>query len=75
MSNFLLGVNYWDSVSGTDMWKNWDPESVAKDLDAMQEIGVEYMRVFPNWRDFQPVKMLYGGGATKKEMVFAETEE
>lgn len=75
MKDFMLGCNFWDSKSGTDMWKNWDAESVAKDLDAMQEIGVEYMRVFPNWRDFQPVKMLYGGGATKKELAFAETEE
>ncbi len=21
MSKFMLGCNYWDSVSGTDMWK------------------------------------------------------
>ena len=25
---FAIGVNYWDSKSGTDMWKNWDRETV-----------------------------------------------
>ena len=39
--NFLIGCNYWDSVSGTDMWKKWNPEEVEKDLDALEKIGVK----------------------------------
>ena len=53
---FYLGVNYWDSQSGTDMWRNFDPEVIRKDVSALAEYGVKVMRVFPNWRDFQPVE-------------------
>ena len=55
MSKFMLGCNYWDSKSGTDMWKNWDEDVVRDDLSALKAIGVKHLRVFPNWRDFQPV--------------------
>ncbi len=56
---FSIGVNYWDSATGTDMWRKWQPDVVKADLKAMQENGVKVMRVFPNWRDFQPVQKLY----------------
>lgn len=55
MKNFMLGCNFWDSKSGTDMWANFDEESLAADLDALTESGIRYLRCFPNWRDFQPV--------------------
>ena len=55
MQNFMIGCNFWDSKSGTDMWVNFDEDSLAKDLDALAESGVNCMRCFPNWRDFQPV--------------------
>lgn len=54
----MLGCNYWDSKSGTDMWKNWDYDSVDDDLAKLSEYGVQYLRVFPNWRDFQPIQSL-----------------
>lgn len=53
---FMLGVNYWDSRSGTDMWRNYDASVIREDVRALAEYGVKYMRVFPNWRDFQPVE-------------------
>lgn len=53
--NFMIGCNYWDSRSGTEMWVNWDAQTVRKDLEALSRYGVEYLRVFPNWRDFQPL--------------------
>ena len=56
---FLLGCNYWDSAHGTDMWKYYDEQVVREDIKALAENGIKYMRVFPNWRDFQPVKRLY----------------
>ncbi len=56
---YMLGCNYWDSEHGTDMWAKFDPEVLEKDMACMEEWGVEYLRVFPNWRDFQPVKTLY----------------
>ena len=60
MKDYYIGVNYWDSVSGTDMWARFDEAVVRGDLDALEKIGVDTLRIFPNWRDFQPVRALYG---------------
>ena len=56
--NFMLGCNYWDSKHGTDMWKYFDAKLIEADVKALSENGVKFMRVFPNWRDFQPVYKL-----------------
>ena len=55
----MIGCNYWASNAGTDMWRNWDENAVREDLRVLTANGVEYMRVFPNWRDFQPVIPVY----------------
>lgn len=52
---FMIGCNYWASNAGTEMWKNWDAAAVEKDLALLSSHGATYLRVFPNWRDFQPV--------------------
>ncbi len=67
MQKFYLGCNFWDSKSGTDMWINFDEDSLRADLDALESIGVKALRCFPNWRDFQPVIMLRGWRGNPKE--------
>ena len=57
---YMIGCNYWGSKWGTEMWANWDAESVENDLRTLAEYGVNTLRVFPNWRDFQPLHKLYG---------------
>lgn len=57
--DFMLGCNYWDGAHGTDMWRYFDESVVKADVKALAETGVRYMRVFPNWRDFQPVMKMY----------------
>lgn len=52
---FIIGCNYWASNAGTEMWKNWDYSVVENDIRILSENGVSYLRVFPNWRDFQPI--------------------
>ncbi len=74
MNEFLIGCNYWDSASGTDMWKNWDEDVIEKDLAALEKCGVKCLRVFPNWRDFQPVAKLYSCRNGFGEYVNAEDE-
>lgn len=54
-SEFMIGCNYWASNAGAEMWKNWDENVVEDDLRVLSENGIKYLRVFPNWRDFQPV--------------------
>lgn len=58
---FILGCNYWASNAGADMWRDYDESVVRADLAALSSHGVTHMRVFPNWRDFQPVMPLYRG--------------
>lgn len=56
---FILGCNYWASHAGAEMWTDWNAEVVEHDLKLLSQNGVRYLRVFPNWRDFQPVMPLY----------------
>ena len=56
---FILGCNYWASNAGADMWRNFDIDTIEKDLKTLSSHGVEYLRVFPNWRDFQPVMPVF----------------
>ncbi len=75
MKEFMIGCNYWDSASGTDMWKNWQPKVINDDLQALSECGVKYLRIFPIWRDFQPVKKLYWFKNNVGEYVIGDDEE
>ncbi|AEI40351.1 glycoside hydrolase 5 family protein [Paenibacillus mucilaginosus] len=60
-SPFFIGTNYWASHAGTAMWSDWRPEVVEQDLQRLSEAGLEVLRVFPLWPDFQPIDQLYGG--------------
>ncbi len=64
---YMVGCNYWGSKHGIDMWKYWDEDSVRRDLKELSKYGVKYLRVFPNWRDFQPVQTLFGQGGRERE--------
>lgn len=59
---FLLGCNYWASHAGTDMWRVWEESTVREDFKRLKENGITYVRMFINWKDFQPVEALYGSG-------------
>lgn len=57
---FILGCNYWASNAGIEMWQNFDAAAIDKDLSVLSEHGIKYIRIFPVWRDFQPVTLLIG---------------
>lgn len=65
--DFMLGTNYWASHAGADMWRDWDAEAVEADLRCLEQHGITHLRVFPNWRDFQPVEPLYGEKGSTRE--------
>ena len=67
MKTFLLGVNYWASHAGVDMWQDWREDVVERDLEILAQNGVNTMRVFPNWRDFQCVEPLFTNNHTLRE--------
>ncbi|MBL4576379.1 MAG: hypothetical protein JKY51_09850, partial [Opitutaceae bacterium] len=61
-----LGCNYWASHSGTNMWKNWQPEVIQKDFELLVENGISVIRIFPLWPDFQPpIPLLSGAGCIR----------
>lgn len=64
---FIIGCNYWASNAGVEMWRKWDEKIVRNDVKTLSENGIDYMRVFPNWRDFQPVHPFMKGGANTLE--------
>ena len=53
----FVGVNYWGSKSGVHMWRadEWDEVTIEKDVASLAAVGVEVMRVFPTWSEFQPL--------------------
>ena len=67
MNNFMLGCNYWASHAGIEMWMNWDRDQVEKDFKVLSENGIKHIRVFPLWRDFQPVMSVMAAGAKHRE--------
>ncbi|HEX2948074.1 MAG TPA: beta-mannanase [Armatimonadota bacterium] len=69
---FVVGCNYWASHAGTRMWADWRPEVVAQDLQRLSEAGLQVLRVFPLWPDFQPITQLYGGGGYLAEIRHGE---
>ncbi|HEY8488315.1 MAG TPA: beta-galactosidase trimerization domain-containing protein [Thermaerobacter sp.] len=51
---FLLGVNYWPSRQGVEMWRDWQPEAIAAELQALAATGCRVVRFFLRWSHFQP---------------------
>ena len=52
---FLLGFNYWASHAGLYTWRNYNESVVEKDLKVLSSYGVNAIRIFPLWPDFQPL--------------------
>ena len=61
MNNFAIGVNYWSSNAGAYTWRMFDEEIVKKDFDLLKENGIDTIRVFPVWSDFQPIEDAFVG--------------
>ncbi len=69
---FILGCNYWASHAGTTMWSDWQPDIVEKDLAALSGAGIQTLRVFPLWPDFQPLTLLKGYLGNEQEYRLGE---
>ena len=69
---FTVGCNYWASHAGTRMWADWNAAVVEDDLKQLADAGLETLRVFPLWPDFQPLVQTYGGGGNPHDLRFGE---
>ena len=67
-----LGFNYWESKHATDMWRRWDPETIERDFATMAAYGTEWVRCFPFWPDFQPIRFMRTPGNGIMEVRFAD---
>ena len=57
---FIIGANYWASHAGPAMWSDWRADIVEQDFRKLSENGIKMLRVFPNWKDFQPISLPSG---------------
>ena len=69
---FVVGCNYWASHAGTAMWTDWRAKVVEEDLRQLAGAGLQVLRVFPLWPDFQPIHLLRGGHGTPVEYRLGE---
>jgi endo-1,4-beta-mannosidase len=51
---FTLGVNYWPRRKAMYWWSNFDQGEVREDFALMRELGMDMVRIFLLWDDFQP---------------------
>ena len=54
MSGFELGVNYWPARSAMFMWERFDLGEIREDLAHIHALGLQVVRFFIMWDDFQP---------------------
>ena len=51
---FLLGVNYWPRRKAMYWWQNFDADEVREEFDIIASIGMNVVRLFLLWDDWQP---------------------
>jgi len=54
--DFVIGCNYFASNAGCNMWHDWDERAVDEDFAALKANGMDAVRIFPIWPDFQPLQ-------------------
>lgn len=50
---FILGVNYWPRRKAMYWWQDFDPAEVADEFDVIAELGLDVVRIFLLWDDWQ----------------------
>jgi endo-1,4-beta-mannosidase len=51
---FSLGINYWPRSSAMAMWRRFDPGEIREDFSRIAGLGLDTVRFFLRWDDFQP---------------------
>ncbi len=53
-TRFSLGVDYWPRSSAVAMWQRFDAGEVREDFARIAGLGLDTVRFFLRWDDFQP---------------------
>lgn len=51
---FSVGINYWPRRSWLAMWRRFDAGEIGEDFRRIAELGLDGVRFFLRWDDFQP---------------------
>lgn len=51
---FSLGVNYWPRRKAMFWWSDFDPGEVREEFALIRELGLDLVRIFLLWDDWQP---------------------
>lgn len=54
MDRFITGVNYWPRKKAMYWWSDFDPGEVADEFDIIAGLGMDVVRIFLLWDDWQP---------------------
>jgi endo-1,4-beta-mannosidase len=54
MTDFTLGVNYWPRKKAMYWWNDFDAGEVREEFAIIKSIGMNVVRIFLLWDDFQP---------------------
>jgi Endo-beta-mannanase len=54
-----VGVNYWPASCGVELWRQWPDAEIRRDLDLVRELGLNCVRFFLRWQDFEPDSGVY----------------
>ena len=54
-----IGVNYWPGSCGVEMWQRWPEAEMQHDLDVLGALGLNSIRFFLRWQDFEPEAETY----------------
>lgn len=49
-----VGANYWPASCGVEMWGCWPESEIQHDLDVLKSLGLNTVRFFLRWQDFEP---------------------
>jgi endo-1,4-beta-mannosidase len=53
-NRFRVGINYWPARTAMSWWSNFDRAEVAADFARIAGCGLDSVRIFLTWEDFQP---------------------
>src|SRR4026208_344383 len=72
MTEFTLSVNYWPRRKAMYWWSNFDAGEVREEFAILKEIGLNVVRLFLLWDDFQPDPNSVSQDALKNLVIVAD---
>jgi endo-1,4-beta-mannosidase len=72
---FNLGVNYWPRRKAVYWWRDFDAGEVREEFSIIRDLGLNVVRLFPLWDEFQPEPTVVSSAALKNLITVADIAE